>query len=440
MKKLNIPLIIGLILVTGLTFLIFCGEYFAPRDPSVGEQSFWVEKENGQRELKRAPMSPDKTYLLGTDSGGRDILSVIMAGAKNTFFIVFLATLFRFFIAVPIAYLAAFGENFSKRLIMIFSSTFSAVPSLLICIMILKTGAISNLELKPSMMAFLIVFTIVGWGRLAVTIEEKIKEILNEDFIQGEIAIGKSKFAIAAQNVFAHLLPSLVIYLFLEIALILLLLAQLGVFEVFVGNKQIFAVRVVGELNRTNFNFFPEWGAMLASTKRSIYDNRFWMSIYPIAAFSISIIGFNLLGQGLNHELNKRNSRFISYVSRFWIFLSPVTFISELKNFRKYTKVVILKILILLAISASIAVPILNAVLVEDSGIAAHVAELSRDEYGGRLIGTEGHERAAEYIVSQLKEYEIEPLFDGSYIKEFKIDPTVNIINASKSPSYLKIQ
>lgn len=432
MKKLNIPLLIGLIIVSGIVFLILFGEYYAPHDASTGEQSIWVENENGERELKRAPLSPDKTYLLGTDSGGRDILSVIMAGAKNTFFIAFLATVLRFLLAIPIAYFAAFGEKVSKRLIVIFSTTFSAVPSLLICIMILKIDAISNLNLWPSMLAFLIVFTIVGWGRLASTMEEKISDILNQDFIQGEIAIGKSKLSIAIRNVLPHIMPTIIIHIFLEIALVLLLLAQLGVFDVFVGNKQVFTVRTVGTVSRTNFNFFPEWGAMLAATKRSIRDNRFWLSIYPLIAFSISIIGFNLLGQGLNHELNKRNSRFISYASKLWFFLSPLTFINEVKNFKKKRKVVVLKISAVILIIAGIVVPILNTVLIEDSEVMAHVIELSKDEYQGRLIGTPGHDKAADYIVSRLKEYNIEPLFNGSYTRDFNINPEQNFINDSK--------
>lgn len=432
MRKLNIPLITGLIIVSGIMFLILFGEYYSPHDASVGEESVWVQKDNGEREFLRAPLPPSRTYLLGTDSGGRDILSVIMAGAKNTFFIAFLATILRFLLAVPIAYFAAFGEKISKRLIVIFSTIFSAIPSLVICVMILKANAISELSLWPSMLAFLIVFTIVGWGRLASTMEEKINDVLKQDFIQGEVAIGKSKFAIAIRNVLPHIMPSIIIHIFLEIALVLLLLAQLGVFEVFVGNKQVYAVKTLGNMSRTNFNFFPEWGAMLAATKRSIRDNNFWLSIYPIIAFSISIIGFNLLGQGLNHELNKRNSRFISNAKKLWDFLSPATFASEIKNFKKKKRVVILKISAIVVILTSITVPVLGKVFVEDSNIMVHVEELNKDEYEGRLIGTQGHDRAAEYIAGKLKEYNIDPLFDGSYISEFNINPASNLINDSK--------
>lgn len=432
MKKKNLPLIVGLIIVLAIVFLFFFGEYLAPYDASVGQESVWVVKENGQRELKRAPFGPDKDHIFGTDNGGRDVLSVIMAGAKNTFTIVFLATLFRFLIAIPISFFAAFGEVISKRLITIFSSTFSAVPSLLICIMILKVDAVKNLDLGPSMVAFIVVFTIVGWGRLANTIEEKIKDILNQDFIQGAIAIGKSKFAIATQNVMAHIMPYIVIYIFLEIALVLLLLAQLGVFEVFVGNKQVFVVKTLGQLNRTNFNFFPEWGAMLASTKRSVIGNRFWLSLFPLLSFSISIIGFNLLGQGLNYELNKRNSMFISHINRLWFHLSPKTFISEIKHFKEKRRNVFLKTIAIISILVLILVPILNSLSIVDNSVMASIMEISKDEYEGRLIGTAGHREFSEYIVDQLKAYKVKPLFKDGYISEFHIDQSINIINDSQ--------
>lgn len=432
MKKINIPLIVGLIIVLGVMFLIFFGEYYAPHDPSVGEQSLWVENSDGSRTLKRAPFPPDKKHLFGTDNGGRDVLSSIMAGAKNTFIIVFLATLLRFLIAIPIAYFAAFGEKISKRFIVIFSSTFSAVPSLLICIMILKIKTIKELELWPSMIAFITVFTIVGWGRLASNIEEKIKDILKQDFIQGEVAIGKSKFAIAMKNVSAHIMPTIIIFVFLEIAFVLLLLAQLGIFEVFVGNKQVFTVKVLGTATRTNFNYFPEWGAMLASTKQSIIGNRFWLSLFPLLAFSISIIGFNLLGEGLNYELSKRNSRFISYVNKFWFHLSPKTFIDEIKDYRNHRKILAVKSLVIIAIGVLVIIPKLNVLTVEEKVVMAHVMEFEKDEYEGRLIGTTGHDRSLEYIVNRLKDYNIDPLFNGNYVSEFHIDSTINIINDSK--------
>lgn len=432
MRKINIPLIVGLIIVLGVLVLIFFGEYFAPYDASYGETSGWFMNDKGEKVFRRAPFPPDKNHIFGTDNGGRDVLSVIMAGAKNTFMIVFIATFLRFLIATPIAFFAAFGEGISKRLITIFSSTFSAVPSLLICIMILKIDAIKNLELIPSIIAFIIVFTIVGWGRLASTIEDKIKDILNQDFIQGAIAAGKSKFAIATQNVSVHIMPSMIIYLFLEIALVLLLLAQLGIFEVFVGNKQVFVVKTVGSISRSNFNYFPEWGAMLASTKRSVTGNMFWISAFPLLVFSVSIIGFNLLGEGLNFELNKRNSRFISYVNKFWFHLSPLTYISEIMHFKEKRKNVIVKTLTIVVIVLLIVVPVLNALLILDNGVMGHVMEVDNDIYQGRLIGSTGHEEFGNYIIDKLKSYNIKPLFNGGYISEFTINPTINIINDSK--------
>lgn len=431
MKKINISLIIGIIIVLGVMFLIFFGKYYAPYDASVGEQSSWVLDESGQRVFKRAPFGPDQNHLLGTDNGGRDVLSIIMEGAKNTFFIVFIATLLRFLVAIPIAYLAAFGEKISKNLILIFSSTFNAVPGVLICIMILKTDDLKKLDLLPSMIAFIIVFTIVGWGRLASNIQEKIRDILDQDFIQGSVAVGKSKFAIATQNIASHILPSIIVYLFLEIALVLLLLAQLGIFEVFVGNKQTFAIDIFGSAGRTNFNFFPEWGSMLASTKRSIVGIRFWLALYPIIAFSISIIGFNLLGEGLNHELNKRNSMFISNVNKLWFHLSPITYINEIKNFKDKRKIVIGKTLGILTIILLVLIPNLNSTSIVDNSVMAYINEINKDDYEGRLTGTSGNELFSDYIINQLKDYKISPLFGESYINEFNIDPTINIINES---------
>jgi len=79
-----------------------------------------------------------------------------------------------------------------------------------------------------------------------------------------------------------------------------------------------------------------------------------------------------------------------------------------------------------------IVIPILNQTVIADEGVMAHVHELGKNEYEGRLIGTYGNEKASGYIVNQLENYNIEPLFDGSYISEFQVEPSLNIIEASE--------
>ena len=79
---------------------------------------------------------------------------------------------------------------------------FTAIPMLIFSYIILNIGYFRRLQMDRAIWAFAIVLTLVGWAKLAGIIEDNTRRIMGEDFIEGEIAIGKTKFQIAYQNVF----------------------------------------------------------------------------------------------------------------------------------------------------------------------------------------------------------------------------------------------
>jgi len=119
MKRVNFPLIFGSFIMLLLVLIIVFGHNLAPQDPyamNLGG-TYW---ENDLLMVSKPPFPPSEDNLLGTDILGRDILSHIIIGAKTTFYLVFLVTLLRFIIAIPLSFLAAFGEKISQKLIKFF--------------------------------------------------------------------------------------------------------------------------------------------------------------------------------------------------------------------------------------------------------------------------------------------------------------------------------
>jgi len=421
MKRVNFPLIFGSFIMLLLVLIIVFGHNLAPQDPyamNLGG-TYW---ENDLLMVSKPPFPPSEDNLLGTDILGRDILSHIIIGAKTTFYLVFLVTLLRFIIAIPLSFLAAFGEKISQKLIKFFSTVFTAIPALIICLLILNFHEIKSLKLKESIIAFAIILSIVEWGRLANILMERIKGILQLNFIEGEIAIGKSKLLISLQNVLPHLIPSIVVYTFLEVGRVLLILSQLGIFGTYVG-KDTIGSSTAQMLNLSiRPSSHPEWSGMLASARYGITSGHIWVFIFPALAFAISIIGFNLIGEGLNYELSKRNSMVITRIKRLGFHLNPKTYIHEIKNYKRYKRNLAIKtmaiiIIILLTIPSG---P--SAHQLDSSAVFNHVVEISKDKYEGRLVGTHGQDEFANYIVEQLKLSKVEPLFNGEYIQEFSLD------------------
>jgi len=379
------------------------------------------------------PVQPaNDVNIFGTDSLGRDIFSQIIEGSRITLKIALLITLFRFIIALPFAFFAGFGGRISSAIIKFFTVAFSAIPALFFSYIVLGLSSLREFELAQSITVFIIVLTFVGWGSLASVLKDRVKDILNQSFIQGEIAIGKSKFSIAMENVLPHLTASVVVYAFLEIGKALLILAGLGVFGVYVGKNKIHPDTIRYMDLSIVPSYYPEWGGMLGTARYSITLSKPWVAIYPALAFFISIMGFNLLGEGLKHEINKRNSMIITWIKRFAFHLSPKTYLYELKRVGKYKKQVLLKTSVIALILITIFLPEPKSLYeLNSEEVFMHIEELSHDKYEGRMVGTEGRDNATEYILDKLKAYNIEPLFEDEYIQEFNIPS--NLVKVKES-------
>ena len=417
MKKINLPLILGFIIVISLLLIVIFEDDLMRSDPyALGEEN----------------LPPDNENIFGTDILGRDIYSRIVAGTKITLTVALLTTLLRFLIAIPLAFFSGFGGILSTKLIDFFSSTFSAIPVVVMSYIVLNTEGLKQLELRESIIAFSVVLAIVGWGRLSESIKIRIESILNEDFIEGEIAIGKNNILIAFQNVLPHLITMLVVAFFLEISNVLINLATLGLFGIYVGVDEYDLFQKLRGLAYKP-NYHPEWGGMLSSSRYAISSGRPWIVLYPALMFFITISGFNLLGEGIQYEVDKRGSLVLHNIKRFLYNLLPTTYIYEIINFKKYRKKVFAKSIVIMVIISIIVVPKLDLGYKVKAVVSFNpIEELSKDKYEGRLVSTKGRDEACNYIVKELKKIGLDPIYDDKYIEKFKTKRPIPILKNSQ--------
>lgn len=409
MKKINFPLLLGSIIVIFLSIVALYPGFFSSKDPLFEETPKYIEyKEEGKWVEKFAcnPMPPNKDNILGTDDAGRDVYSRLVYGTKNTLKLALLIAIFRMILALPLGLAAGMGIKFISNIIKIFNTFLTAIPMLLFSFVILNIGYFRNLQMDKSIFAFAIVLTLVGWAKLAGIIEDSTRVVMEEDFVEGEIAIGKTKLQIARQNILPHILPTSISLFFKEMGMALFLIAQLAVLYVFVGvARQVKALAF-----KANYEMIlePEWGGTLSRIAINVkqYGTTYWMTLYPISVFSIAIIGINLTGEGLRIEFQKRESRIISSIRKISYLLSPQIFISQTKDIKKYYKPVIIKSSIIIGTIVYIVIPWHPSLYKFDINQAKlHVEELTSDKYGGRVAGTKGGYLAGEYIISTLKSY-----------------------------------
>ncbi|WP_315110190.1 ABC transporter permease subunit [Clostridium intestinale] len=304
MKKRNLPLIFGGFIIVILAVVVVFPRWFTSDNPYVMEGVRATIQKNVGLSLQGAPFAPSKENLLGTDQLGRDILSLIIYGTRLTLELGFFIVLGRFLVAIPLGIAAGFGNNLCKSIINFFSLIFSAIPALIISLFVLNISFFKSLDKNQSILAFVVVLTIVGFGKLAELIRERVQGILSKSFIDGEKAIGKSNLAIAMKNVLPHLSAEIMVLVFMEMALALSMIMELGYFGIYVGNLRVFQDTNVP----INISFEPEWASMISTSLP--YITKFpWMVISPALTFFISIFGFNLFGEGLREKLQGKNSK-----------------------------------------------------------------------------------------------------------------------------------
>lgn len=415
MKKLNLPLILGAIIITLIILLmIFPGVFTKVNPYGIQQIKAWTS-EGGKFQLQAAPFPPSKDAILGTDELGRDTLSFIIYGTKLTITLGLLVVIGRFLIALPIGMTAGFGSLVSKAVINQFNVIFSAIPALLVSLIILKLDFFVNLDKSHSILAFVLVLSFVGWSKLGLIIMERVQEILAKPFIKGEIAIGKNKFKIAIENVIPHLAAEIVVLFFMEIARALTLIMQLGIFGVFVGNLRIVEDTEGGKIIAKNISFEPEWASMLGTARNQIRSAP-WNVLSPAFAFFISVLGFNLFGEGLRSYLQQRDSKFIPTLRRILAFDFKILKLRKGEKIKVSYRAVAVSLVVLIVFSS---LYFINMDKYEFS-FANSTYAFSSDLENRVVIGSDEAKALALNIASEMEKIGLKPLDDQGFIKEYK--------------------
>ncbi len=422
MRKLNLPLVIGGLILTFIIILMIVPEAFTDKSPYTIKQLKFIH-EDGKLDVEKAPFEPSDEAIMGSDDLGRDIYSFIIYGTKLTISLGLLIALAHFMIAIPIAMIAGFGNSFAKNLINQSNIIFSAIPGLLINVIILQLAFFFGLDKTRSIIAFVIVITLTGWPKLASLIEERVEAILAKPFITGEIAIGKSRLGIGLQNVFPHLVPELLVLLFMEVARSLSMIMQLGLFSVFIGNLRIILSTDFGRVTYYDVSFEPEWASMLASS-RTMISVAPWTVLYPALAFFISVLGFNLFGEGLREMLQKKNSKIIPH-ARQALSLNVRYFTKGFKTLSYKKLVPILAVITLFVISLT---------LMGDDYRIESLTDLG-DLPDQAMIGSSESVEVADYIAKEMDKLGIRAL-EESLIVDYEASATALVESGQVEVTY----
>ncbi|MBB4305632.1 peptide/nickel transport system permease protein [Rhodobium orientis] len=228
-----------------------------------------------------APSSAE--HLLGTDQFGRDVLSMLMVGARNSILVSVIAVGIGIFIGVPLGTLAAARGGWIDEAVMRLNDFAFAFPALLTAVMI---TALAGPGAVNAMVAIGL-FNIPVFARLS---RGAALGVWKREFVLAARAAARSRLAITLDHVLPNIAGLLLVQATIQFALAIL--AEAGLSYLGLGTQP------------PN----PSWGRMLNEAQTLIYLAP-QLAIYPGLAITLSVLGLNLLGDGLRDALDPRLRR-----------------------------------------------------------------------------------------------------------------------------------
>lgn len=229
-------------------------------------------------------LSPSWDHPLGTDKVGRDMLSVMFFGAWTSLRVGILAVGLSMLIGVPLGIVSGYFGGWIDLILGRAIDTLMVFPSILLAMVIV---AIS----KPSLENVTLAVGLVGSPIFARQVRATVLVIRSVDFVTAARAVGFSNFRILWRVILPNCLTPI---------LVLGTLAVGGSMLEFAG---------LSFLGLTGDPAIPEWGRLLDDYKSELTTGHPWLVLAPGIAIFLSVLGFNLLGDGLRDLLDPRLAR-----------------------------------------------------------------------------------------------------------------------------------
>lgn len=224
------------------------------------------------------PIGPNHTFILGTDSLGRDVYSRVIHGTTVSLTVGVFASFISLVIGVALGVISGFFGKWVDMVIMRITDIILAFPFLLFVIALVAV-------LKPSVTNVYFAIGVLGWAQMARVVRGEVLKVKESEYVQAARSFGTSNAQIIIQEVLPNIMAPVIVMGTLAVGQNIMLEAALS----FLG---------IGVQLPT-----PSWGNMLQEGMQ-VYTMAPWMIYGPGIALLWATIGFNLLGDGLRDWLD----------------------------------------------------------------------------------------------------------------------------------------
>ena len=258
----------------GIVILLFAvslmAPVIAPYDP-------------GAIDLKNVLAPPSSGHWFGTDQLGRDVLSRMIWGARISLKVGFVATGLAILIGMILGAVAGYYGGWIDAVIMRFVDIMLCFPTFFLILAVIAF-------LEPSIWNIMIVIGLTSWMGVTRLVRADFISLRERDFVRAARSIGAND----ARIIFIHILPNALASI--------LVAATLGIAGAILTESAL-SFLGIGVQPPT-----PSWGNILTAGKDNI-DIAWWLSLYPGLAILITVVGYNLLGEGIRDVSDPRLKR-----------------------------------------------------------------------------------------------------------------------------------
>lgn len=266
--KKNPTAMFGLFIIIFLGIIAIFAPIIAPYDPS-------------EINLLETIQPPSAAHWFGTDGLGRDLLSRILYGAQISMAVGFVVQFITLIIGVTLGALAGYFGGKVDMIIMRFTDVIMSFPDLLFIIAV-------KIALGEGIWNVFLAMSVVGWTGKARIVRSQILAVREMEYIEAAKALGQNHFKIIMRHILPNTMAPMIISVTMGVAGAIM--SEAGLSFLGLGVQEP----------------FPSWGSIINQGMMYNIATAPWHTIFPGIAIALTVLGFNLLGDGLRDALDPR--------------------------------------------------------------------------------------------------------------------------------------
>jgi peptide/nickel transport system permease protein len=223
--------------------------------------------------------SPTLAHLMGTDDLGRDVFARVLYGGRISFMVGLFSALIAITIGTAVGLIAGYFEGRTDEILMRITEIFQIIPRFLLAIVVVAL-------LGGGIVKIIVIIGILGWVGTARVVRAQLLVLRREEFVLAATLGGASSLRIITRHILPNVVPFIIISASLQTGGAILTESFLS----FLG---------LGDPSR------PSWGLLLQQAQLHL-QQAWWMSTSPGIALSVTILGLNLIGDGLASKFGAR--------------------------------------------------------------------------------------------------------------------------------------